>query len=256
MKISIVTPSYNSELYIEDCINSVLNQNYENFEHVIIDGGSTDGTLNILKKYPHLIWISEKDEGQSDALNKGFRLANGDIIGWCNSDDIYLPNTFEKVITLLESNKIDGVYSNLYFGDEKLNITKKLISHRAIKWLSLFHCFIPSASFFFKKKIILDGIRIDKKLTIVMDKDFFANLLFNNYSIKYIDDFFSVFRWHNSNKSIDTSKVKRIRASEGLLVFNKYSKIKMPNNVFFARLYLIVASILLIYRFALKIIKI
>ncbi len=106
-KISIVTPSYNSAEFIEDCIQSVLKQNYPNFEHIIIDGGSTDGTVEILKKYPHLKWISEPDEGQSDALNKGFKKAEGDIIGWLNSDDVYLPGTFNKVADILSNDKID-----------------------------------------------------------------------------------------------------------------------------------------------------
>ena len=94
-KISIVTPSYNSAKFIEDCIQSVLKQNYPNFEHIVIDGGSTDGTVEILKQYPHLKWISEPDEGQSDALNKGFKMAEGDILGWLNADDVYLKNVFQ-----------------------------------------------------------------------------------------------------------------------------------------------------------------
>ena len=96
-KISIVSPSFNQGQYIEEAIQSVLNQGYENFEHIIIDACSTDNTLEILKKYSHLKWISEPDEGQSDALNKGFKLATGDIIGWLNVDDIYLSNTFKDV---------------------------------------------------------------------------------------------------------------------------------------------------------------
>jgi glycosyltransferase involved in cell wall biosynthesis len=82
--ISVVTPSLNQGMYIEENIKSVLNQKYPNFEHIIIDGGSTDGTIDILKEYRHLIWISEKDRGQSEAINKGFRKAKGDIIGWLN----------------------------------------------------------------------------------------------------------------------------------------------------------------------------
>ena len=90
-----VGTGYNGEgNYIEDAIQSVLKQNYKNFEHIIIDGNSTDNTIEILKKYKHLKWISEKDEGQSDALNKGFKRCTGDIIGWLNSDDYYLEDTF------------------------------------------------------------------------------------------------------------------------------------------------------------------
>jgi len=251
-KISIVTPSLDQGKYIEDCIQSVLNQNYENFEHIIIDGGSTDGTIEILKKYPHLKWISETDEGQSDALNKGFRMASGEIIGWCNSDDIYLPNTFGKVIPILEDSKIDGVYSNLYFGDEKLNITRELKTHRPVKWLSLFHCYIPSATFFFKRKIIDNGIFIDKSKYITMDKEFFAHILYSGFKMKYINDFFAKFRWHDANKSLDTPEVKKIRYMEGLKTFNRYYKFSLPENSFGVGLYKSAVMGLLLYRKFLK----
>ena len=108
--ISIITPSFNQGKFIEQTILSVLNQHYPNFEHIIIDGGSTDGSIEILKKYPHLIWKSEKDRGQSEALNKGFEVAKGEIIGWLNSDDVYLDDTLFKVTGYLKDKNIDGIY--------------------------------------------------------------------------------------------------------------------------------------------------
>jgi glycosyltransferase involved in cell wall biosynthesis len=81
-KISIITPSYNCANYIRHCIESVLSQNYENFEHIIVDGASQDGTVDILQEYPHLKWISEPDKGEAEALNKALRMVTGDIIGW------------------------------------------------------------------------------------------------------------------------------------------------------------------------------
>jgi glycosyltransferase involved in cell wall biosynthesis len=230
----------------------VLKQNYPNFEHIIIDGGSTDGTLEILKKYPHLKWISEPDEGQSDALNKGFKMAEGDIIGWCNSDDVYLPDTFNKVADILSDDKIDAVYSNLYFGDKELNITRKLISHKPIKWLSLFHCYIPSATFFFKRKIIDNGILIDKSKHITMDKDFFARILYGNYKIKYNRGFWAIFRWHENNKSLDTKEIKNIRYKEGLETLLKITGTKIPVNYFSIKIYTILVNLLLPFRYLLK----
>lgn len=97
-KISIITPSLNSAQYLEEAIESVLAQEYKNVEHVIVDGGSDDGTLEILKKYKHLIWVSEPDNGQSCAMNKGFRMSSGNIIGYLNADDYYLPDAFNTVI--------------------------------------------------------------------------------------------------------------------------------------------------------------
>jgi len=98
LKISIITCSYNSEKNIERSIQSVLTQNYTNWEHIIIDGGSTDTTLRILKKYPHLKWVSKKNKGQADAMNKGFKLSKGNIIVYLNADDYFFPKAFSSVI--------------------------------------------------------------------------------------------------------------------------------------------------------------
>ena len=95
--ISIITPCLNRAKYIEDAVESVLKQNYPYFEHIIIDGGSTDGTLDILARYPHLRVVSEPDRGLYDALNKGIQVARGDIIGWLNSDDLYTDGVFYDV---------------------------------------------------------------------------------------------------------------------------------------------------------------
>ena len=98
-KISIITPCFNAADYIEDAIVSVKKQNYQNIEHIVVDGGSTDGTIEIFKKYSHLKWISERDCGQSDAMNKGFDLSTGDVIGYLNADDYYYPDIFTVVMT-------------------------------------------------------------------------------------------------------------------------------------------------------------
>jgi glycosyltransferase involved in cell wall biosynthesis len=96
-KISVVTPSLNSDKHLECAVESVLKQNYPNFEHVIVDGGSTDGTLQTIGKYPHLRWISEPDRGQSDAMNKGFRLSDGEVIVYLNADDYFEEGAFHAV---------------------------------------------------------------------------------------------------------------------------------------------------------------
>lgn len=97
LSISIVTPSLNQGAFINDCIQSVKPQFDEHTEHIVVDGGSTDFTLDVLRRYPHLRWISEPDAGQADALNKGFQMARGEVIGWLNADDTYVANTLEIV---------------------------------------------------------------------------------------------------------------------------------------------------------------
>ena len=124
-KISIVMPCYNQVEFIEKSILSVLNQDYKNIELIIVDGGSNDGTIEIIKKYQDYIsfWVSEKDKGQSDALNKGFKLASGEIYGWLNSDDIYLPNAFNKAIkALTKNNDKKIVFGDWLLLDKKDNV--------------------------------------------------------------------------------------------------------------------------------------
>ena len=110
---SILTPSYNQGRYIERTIRSVMAQNYSNVQHIVVDGASTDGTLDILRSFPHLTWTSEKDSGQADALNKALALATGDVIGWINSDDYYCENIFGSVIQHFHRTNADWLVGNL-----------------------------------------------------------------------------------------------------------------------------------------------
>lgn len=114
-KVSIVMPSYNQARFIESSIRSVLNQDYNNIQLIIIDGGSTDGTIDVIKQYSSLIdyWVSEQDKGQSDALNNGFSVADGEIYGWLNSDDLYMPGAIAKAVAALSSNP----EKKIVFGD-------------------------------------------------------------------------------------------------------------------------------------------
>ena len=248
LKISIVTPSFNQGNYIEDAIKSVLKQNYKNFEHIIIDNLSTDNTMEIVKKYKHLKWISEKDEGQSDAINKGFKISSGDIMAWLNADDHYIEGTFDIVNSKLLNPSLDAIYGNFMFVNKKNEVTKKMTVQKPSKIMSKFICFIPSTTFFFKRKVVDRNIIIDKNFQLNMDKEFYANLLYKNYKIEKIDKFLAKFRWHETNKS-NISKAKKIRYKEGLIIYNRYSKIKLPNNILGITFYIIMLQLNLIYRF-------
>lgn len=103
-KISVITPSYNSSEYIREAIESIQIQDYDNFEHIVVDGQSTDGTLKILRDYDHLSIIAEPDEGIYDAMNKGLEQASGDLIAWLNSDDVYVDNAFSKMVSKFRDN--------------------------------------------------------------------------------------------------------------------------------------------------------
>ena len=121
-KFSVVIPSYNQGEFLERTLLSIINQDYANFEIIIIDGGSTDGTLSIIRQYEDYIsyWVSEPDAGQTAALNKGFKFANGDIYAWQNSDDIYLPGAFREAANIFVSQPyIQVCYGNWYTIDEE-----------------------------------------------------------------------------------------------------------------------------------------
>jgi len=114
LKISVLTPSYNSGKYLERAIESVLKQNYPNVEHIVADACSTDNTLDVLKKYPHIKWVSEKDKGQSDAMNKSFLMSSGDIISYLNADDYYEADVFHTVNDFFqENNTVDFLVGDL-----------------------------------------------------------------------------------------------------------------------------------------------
>lgn len=107
-KISIVTPNYNKGSFLENTIKSVLSQNYPNLEYIIIDGGSTDNSIDIIKKYQDKIsyWISEPDKGMYDAIRKGFSYATGEILAWIGSDDMYHPNCFNIIADIFKNDKV------------------------------------------------------------------------------------------------------------------------------------------------------
>ncbi len=127
--VSIVTPSYNQGAFIEETIRSVLSQDYPRIEYIVVDGGSTDGTLSILRKYgDHLTWFSEPDKGQSDAINKGFRKSHGEILAWLNSDDIYLPGAVRTAAGYLAVHpEVAMVYGDCHMVDEQGQVVGRSI---------------------------------------------------------------------------------------------------------------------------------
>mgnify|MGYP003445965853 CR=1 FL=1 len=134
MKISIITVSYNSSKTIKDTFDSMLSQTYNNIEYIVVDGNSKDKTLEIIGEYESKFidkkiefkWISEKDNGLYDAMNKGIKMATGDIVGIINSDDVYFDEfVIEKVVKALENNLTDSLYGNLYYVEE--NNTNKIV---------------------------------------------------------------------------------------------------------------------------------
>jgi glycosyltransferase involved in cell wall biosynthesis len=155
IKISVLTPSYNSGKYIERAIKSVIEQKYENFEHIIVDGGSNDNTLEIIKKYPNLNWISEKDKGQSDAMNKAFKMAKGDVVVYLNADDYFLPHAFDKVTSAFEKNKnAMAIVANLHFNLKgNVSLREPTIYFKDILKYWTYSFPLNPVSYFYKREI-------------------------------------------------------------------------------------------------------
>src|SRR5215208_2659718 len=117
-RVSIITPSFNQGQFLEETMHSVLEQDYPNIEYIVVDGGSADNSVEIIKKYQGQLawWVSEKDRGHADALNKGFSHATGEILAWLNSDDVYFPNAVSQAVSFLKTNPAIG----MVYGDAEL----------------------------------------------------------------------------------------------------------------------------------------
>ncbi len=180
LKFSVITPSLNQGRFIRDTIESVLNQNYTNFEHIIIDGGSSDNTISILKEYPHLKWVSGKDKGPSSAINKGFNLATGDVFSWLNSDDFYDENVFHTVNKYFIKNKTEELlFGNLTIVDINGNILYRDKTHKITKdyLVNISADVVRQPCSFFSSKLFKEVGRLDENLNLVFDYDLFIRML-------------------------------------------------------------------------------
>jgi glycosyltransferase involved in cell wall biosynthesis len=208
-RFSIITPSFNQGEFIEKTIDSVLSQGYKNYEYIIIDGGSDDNSVDIIKKYEKFLafWVSEKDDGQTCAINRGLKIANGQIVSWINSDDYYAPDTLEII------NEYDLICSkDVYYGDytlvnrnEVAFLTKKEIPFKRDLLLHGVN-FIGQPSSFFKKDLLCKYGYLDESLNFMMDYEFWLRVAFKNASFQHIPANLAFYRYHSSSKTVSSER--------------------------------------------------
>lgn len=204
-RISIITPSYNQAQFLEDTILSVIGQNYPNLEYIIMDGGSTDDSKKIIEKYAGKLhyWVSEKDSGQSNAINRGFAKSTGDILMWVNSDDILMPNVLQKIASkYLQEKKV------LYFGNclhfknsidglssHGSNVVKK---HQTLILSEIDYIIQPSS--FWSREIWEEIGHLSENIHFGFDWEWFLRVQ-NKFKIQPISEVISMYRIHEDHKS-------------------------------------------------------
>lgn len=246
-KISVITPSYNQGHFLEQTIVSVLGQQYPNLEFIIIDGGSTDNSVEIIKKYEQYVtyWITKKDNGQASAINEGFAKATGDVLCWLNSDDMYIPGALLKVgsffINRLEPTILFG--NCLHFHEENVKTRGSDVA-QAHKTLCLNLCdYIIQPSTFWNRSVWEKVGILNEYLNYAFDWEWFLRAKANNIAFCPQKEYLSLYRIHDAHKSNNGSYERTSEIADlyeiynngiikkAFLKWNKLKKHKLFNNI-------------------------
>lgn len=222
IKVSVVTPSYNQGRFIEETIKSVISQEGDFFlEYLIMDGGSKDETVDVIKKYERLLlekkypvrckgiefhWVSEKDKGQADAVNKGFRAAKGELLGWLNSDDTYAPRAIDKAVKYFEGHgDVSMAYGEGYHMDEQGKVIERYPTE-SFSWERLLEtCFICQPTVFLKRTVLDEAGFLDDSLHYCMDYEYWLRVS-RKLKIGFMNEYLASTRLHAETKTMSRKK--------------------------------------------------
>jgi glycosyltransferase involved in cell wall biosynthesis len=203
-RISIVTPSFNQAKFLEQTIDSVLSQGYPDLEYIIIDGGSTDGSADVIRRYEkHLAyWVSEKDNGAADAIAKGFEKTAGTIMAYLNSDDLYLPGALHAIAEAMDDTAVDVAYGNLYW----INAEGKTIGEqRQTPFTSMGYLYggstLQQPATFWKRDLYVKCGGMSPSFRFAFDTDLFFRFVVQGARFKHVNKFVASFRIHPQSKS-------------------------------------------------------
>ena len=203
--VSIITPSFNQARYLEATIKSVFSQDYAGIEYMVVDGGSNDGSVDVIKKYENRIawWVSEKDKGQTDAINKGFAQAQGEILAWINSDDTYEPGAVSAAVKYLQEHpEVGMVYGGCNFINESGRVIGKFgAAQTNYRLLRQGYVHIPQQTMFFRADLWKQVGPLDPSFYFAMDYDLWTRIAARS-EIKYVPQTWANFRLHTSGKTI------------------------------------------------------
>ncbi len=243
-RVSIVTPSYNQAAFLEETIRSVLEQDYPQIEYLVVDGGSTDGSLEIIQKYASRLawWVSEPDGGQAEAINKGFARASGEILAWLNSDDTYLPGAVSEAAAFLGSHpEVGMVYGDANLTDEQGEVIGRFPARQTdYRRLRRGSVHIPQQASFFRAGLWRQVGPLNPGFYFAMDYDLWVRLA-KISRLRYIPRLWANFRLHEQGKTLASDErcypeMLHVDRREGGGWFSCLRAKALVRSVFYARL--------------------